>query len=208
MDRRLTLAPLLVGLLLILGLAAPSALAQSDRQDIRTLLEQRDRELKQAIRPLIDNPDRATPAQKERVQDLINELLNFREMSRRILGPYWADLSPARRTEFVEVFSAIVRAQSLGDLEAYNAPVTYEEIRVAGDTAFVRTRTTYRDKPADIVYHLGRTDGQWFAHDIVVDEVGTVDGYARSFRSVIRKKGFDALMTSLRKKRDEVTASA
>jgi len=37
--------------------------------------------------------------------------------------------------------------------------------------------------------------------------VSTAESYARSFQTVVRKRGFEALMTSLRKKRNEVTTS-
>jgi len=38
-------------------------------------------------------------------------------------------------------------------------------------------------------------------HDIVLDEVSTVGGYERSFRRIINRRGFDALMNSLENRR-------
>jgi phospholipid transport system substrate-binding protein len=37
--------------------------------------------------------------------------------------------------------------------------------------------------------------------------VSTAEGYARSFQTVVQQRGFETLMKSLRKKRDEVTAT-
>jgi phospholipid transport system substrate-binding protein len=53
---------------------------------------------------------------------------------------------------------------------------------------------------------LNRKDGEWRVVDIVLDDVSTAEGYARSFQTVIRKRGFDALMTSLNKKLDSMTS--
>ncbi len=198
---------LLVGLLPAFLLSA-SAHGQSAEREIRSLLEQRDLQLKQAIKPIINNPKSATAAQKARITDLINGLVSFDEMARQALGPFWQDLSASRRAEFVAVFSEIVRSQSLVDLEVYNAAVTYDEIKVTGNTATVRTRTTHKGKTTRVDYQLAKLDGAWAATNITIDDVGTVEGYARSFQSVIRKRGFDALMASLQKKRNQIAGAS
>ena len=45
------------------------------------------------------------------------------------------------------------------------------------------------------------------ATDIILDEVSTVKGYARSFQSVIRKKGFDDLMERLENRLEKEKAA-
>ncbi len=203
---------LLLAGLLAAGLLAVPALAQSvDRaaaQQIRAMMEQRDRDLKAAIKPLLSSPKTATAQQRKKVEDLINDPIDFREMGRQALGPFWKDLSAAQRNEFVDVFSTIVRSQSLADLDIYNSKVSYETISVVGDSAYVKTLTTYQDRQAAVEYILGRHDQAWWVYDLILDEVGTVEGYARSFQSVVRKKGFEALMKSLYKKRDKVAAKS
>ncbi len=209
--RQKSQALLLAGLLAAGLLAVPARAQSIDRaaaQQIRAMMEQRDRDLKAAIKPLLDSPKRATAQQRKKVEDLINDPIDFREMGRRALGPFWKDLSAAQRNEFVDVFSTIVRSQSLADLDIYNSKVSYETISVVGDSAYVKTLTTYQDRQAAVEYILGRHDQAWWVYDLILDEVGTVEGYARSFQSVVRKKGFEALMKSLYKKRDKVAAKS
>lgn len=203
-----SVSPLLAGLLLIGLFAAPVVQAQNPKQEIRTMMETRDREIKQAIKPLIDNPKGATEAQRQKATSLINDQIDFEAMGEAALGKYWADLTEEQRTEFVDVFGDIVRSQSLSDLEVYNAAVTYDEITVDGGKATVKTTTAYDDKQIEVVYLLGKNDATWWVHDIIIDEVGTVEGYARSFQGAIRKRGFDGLMKSLYKKRDKIQASS
>lgn len=194
----------LLAVLFVMGLFALPAQAQSSEQQVRALLEKRDREIKQAIKPLIDNPDGATEAQRNRAASLINDQIDFKEMGRLALGKYWADLTDEQRTEFVDVFSTIVRSQSLADLAAYNAEVAYDEININGDKAHVKTTAQIEDKKLKVEYLMGLKDGVWWLYDIILDEVGTVDGYAISFQSYIRKRGFDKFMASLYKKRDKI----
>lgn len=189
--------------LLLLGVFVAPAVAQNQEQAIRTLLEQRDRELK----TVLGNKSTFTQQQREQLKDLINGIIDFEAMGQAALGPHWSNLTPAQREEFVEVFSEIVRSQSLADLGIYQTPVVYKDITVKDNKALVVTEVTYKDVPTRVDYVMGFRNNQWRVEDIILDEVSTAEGYARSFQSVVRKRGFDSLMTSLNKKLDRVTAA-
>jgi phospholipid transport system substrate-binding protein len=64
----------------------------------------------------------------------------------------------------------------------------------------VRTINYQGDTEIPVAYEMERREGSWRVTDIVIDEVSTADSYARSFQTVIRKRGFETLMQSLRKK--------
>jgi len=185
------------------GLFIASAGAQDRSAEVRAMLEQRDREIKQVL----GKKDIFTEPQLEKLKTLINGNIDFAVMGAEALGPFWKDLTAEQRAEFVDVFSEIVRAQSLSDLDIYRTNVTYEKVTAAGDTARVLTSTVYKEVPAKVEYALGFHDNQWWLHDIILDDVSTTEGYARSFQSVVRKRGFEALMNNLRKKRDKVVTS-
>jgi phospholipid transport system substrate-binding protein len=217
--RRLGVSLLLLLFAALLSTPHPAA-AQSPSAEIRQMLEQRDQQIKRILQGDTEN---FSPAQREELKTLINGLIDFRAMGQQALGPFWSDLSTEQRDEFVDVFRTIVRAQSMGDLEVYNSEVTYDQIDVSGDSAFVRTVTIYEGQRTPVEYVLKRADGaassgasdagtgvdtDWRATDIIVDGVSTAESYARSFRSVVRKRGFETLMESLRKKEQEVTAAS
>lgn len=194
---------------LAVAVTAPAALAQTvaetpEEKDILAMLEERD----QQIKTILDGSTSSfSQEQREELQTLINGVIDFRAMGQQALGPHWTDLSDEQRDEFVDVFRDVVRAQSLADLEVYNSMITYDKVSVDGDSAYVRTITEYKGTKTPVEYILERSDDEWLAQDIIVDDVSTAEGYARSFQSVVRKRGFDALMNSLRKKRDKVVAS-
>ncbi len=184
-------------------LALPSH-AQDRAAEIQAMLEGRDAQIK----TMLQGEGDFTDAQREQLRDLVNNVIDFEAMGQQALGRHWADLTEAQRTEFVEVFSEIVRSQSLADLDPYRAAVTYENIDVEGDAAHVVTSTVYKENPITVEYKLGFRNDQWMVDDIILDEVSTAEGYARSFQSVVRKRGFETLMKSLRKKRDQVVSGA
>lgn len=198
------LATLLLFVFVVGSVSAATATAQDKEkaQEVRKLLEQRDREIKS----FLGDKKTFTDAQREKLKDVINKGIDFEAMGRQALGEFWTKIAPAQRKEFVDVFSEIVRGQSLSNLDVYRSKVTYKDITVTGEKADVLTTTVYKDVPTKVRYVMGLKNGEWMLQDIVLDDVSTADGYARSFQTVIRKKGFDALMTSLNKKLEKMNS--
>ena len=190
---------ILLGLLSVSALGNPGAVrAQKTSAAIEQMLRGRDAQIKK----IIGKTDSLSDPQRETLKDVINGVIDFEAMSRSALGPHWKPLSPEERKEFVDVFADIVRSQSLSNLDVYRSTVTYDEISVDGDEAQVVTTTLYKDVPTKVEYDMVFRDDEWHITDIILDEVSTTQGYARSFQSVVRKKGFEALMASLVKRRD------
>ncbi len=196
-------SPLLVILSILLTiLSIPSVHAQSndEAKEILHLLRERDREIK----TLLGDKDVFTEAQREKLKEVINANIDFEEMSRLALGPFWKELTDAQRKEFVSVFSEIVRDHSLSNLDIYRAKVLYDSVKVEGDSAVAYTTAIYKDTPSRVYYILKKKDNRWVVVDIILDGVSTVEGYARSFQNVIRRKGFDALMNALHRKLERI----
>ncbi|MCB0717097.1 MAG: ABC transporter substrate-binding protein [Bacteroidetes bacterium] len=159
------------------------------------MLRSRDAEIKKVL-----SGGDVDAQEKEKLKDLINDEIDFRAMGAAALGSHWEPLTAEQRDHFVSVFGGIVRSQSVGDLEVYKSPVSYGKITVNADTATVNTTITYKEEPATVVYKLLYHDKKWWVADIILNDVSTVAGYARSFQSVVRKKGFDVLMSKLEEK--------
>lgn len=195
----------LFALFFALGPGTSPAWAQSPstESEIRQMLEERNTEIKS----ILSGSEDYSQEQRDRLTELINGIIDFRMMGKTALGPHWDDLSSEQKEEFVDVFRDVVRAQSMSDLNVYNSKITFDQISVQDDSAFVRTMTEYEGSRTPVDYVLKRRHDEWKAEDIIVDEVSTAEGYARSFQTVIRKRGFDALMQTLEKKREETTKS-
>lgn len=170
-----------------------TALAQADSGSIRAVLEERDLEIKR----ILGDRDEISGQAREDLKAVINEMIDFEAMSKYALGRYWEELTDEERARFVVLFGGVVKAQSLSNLDVYRSTVTYDEIEVDGETALVRTTTVYDDVPMNVAYWMRLRAGRWFIEDIELDEVSTADGYRRSFRSIIRKRGYDTLVERL-----------
>ncbi len=183
-------------LLCTLILCAPIATAQeSPEAEVLALITSRDTEIKRAVRGMEDDP-----SLREVARSLINDQIDFEEMGRLSLGEYYADLSTDQRQEFTEVFAGIVRSQSLSDLSIYEAPVTVKSVSVNLNLATVNTSVEISGQDVGVTYKLYQDESKWWLYDVIIDGVGTVEGYSVSFQTFIRKRGFDSFMESLRKR--------
>jgi phospholipid transport system substrate-binding protein len=121
-------------------------------------------------------------------------------MAQHALGDTYNDLNEETKEEFVSLFATIIRDNSLNRLDIYRAEVKYDDIMVRGDTADVETTAQLEDVRTSVDYDLRIIDSEWMITDMWIDGVSTADSYQRQFQSIIRKRGFDALMESLRKR--------
>jgi phospholipid transport system substrate-binding protein len=198
-----------LGLLCACGLlllaVPPMAHAQNDTvENIRQMLSERDQEIKEILG---DDSD-LTDAERTRLQKVVNENIDFGHMGRQALGPHWEKLSEHERNRFLDTFTQIIREQSLSNVKIYRAQMSYDAISVEENTAHVKTVASTENMKTPVAYDLVRKNGEWKVVDIIIDGVGTVESYARSFQTVIRKRGFDALMKSLEKKLAEMQSNA
>lgn len=175
----------------------PATLYQSEAEEIRQMLESRDQEVKELLGP---EGSEYSQAQRDRLKDMINNVIHYRSMAKYALGDTYNEISDEDREEFVSLFSTIIRDNSLNSLDIYRADVTYIDIEVDGNQAKVNTLAELEDVRTNVDYDLMMIDGEWMITDMTIDSVSTAESYNRQFQSIIRKRGFDALLQSLQRR--------
>lgn len=173
--------------------------AQLDSSSVRDLLEERDEEIKDLLGP---KGTEYTQEQRDKLKDIINGIIDYRAMAQQALQATYDTLSAEQRTEFVDLFSTIIRDQSLNKLDIYRADVKYEQIKVEDSSATVNTLAQLEKVRTPVSYKM-KFDGQnnqWVVTDMIIDDVSTAGSYQRQFQNIIRKKGYTSLLETLRKR--------
>ena len=184
--------------LVIISLIAVSTLtAQSTENEIREMLDERDDEIKELLGP---KGTEHTQEQRDKLKDIINDVIDYRAMARMALGNTYDEISDEQREEFVNLFATIIRDNSLNRLDIYRADVTYNSIEVEDDSALVRTIAQLENVRTSVDYRMQKKEKDWMITDMSIDEVSTADSYNRQFQSIIRQRGFDALLQSLQRR--------
>lgn len=175
----------------------PADSFQSDANEIRQMLESRDQEVKELLGP---QGSEYTQTQRDQLKDIINNVIHYRSMAQYALGSTYDEITSEQREEFVSLFSTIIRDNSLNSLDIYRADVTYEDIVVDGNEAKVNTLAALDNVRTSVDYDLRMIDGEWMITDMTIDSVSTAESYNRQFQSIIRQRGFDALLQSLQRR--------
>jgi len=186
-------------LFLIISLLSFSSnvFTQTNSDDIREMLESRDNEIKELLGP---SGTDYTQEQRDQLKDIINDVIHYTSMAQFALGNTYDELSEETREEFISLFSTIIRDNSLNRLDIYRADVIYNSIEVNGNIAQVETTAQLDNVRTPVDYKLERIDGTWMIIDMTIDDVSTAESYNRQFQSIIRQRGFDALLESLRRR--------
>lgn len=171
--------------------------AQSSKEEIKTLLVERDQQVKTLLGP---KGSEYSDEQRAKIKEIINGIIDFESMAKYALEDTYDTLDEATQTEFVNLFSTIVRDQSLNKLDIYRADVTYNSITVDGSSAFVKTFAELDDVRTPVDYTMVLETDEWVITDLILDEVSTAESYNRQFQRIINKKGFDSLLSTLRKR--------
>jgi len=187
-------------LLLIVALMSTNLIyAQNADQEIKDLLESRDDQIKELMGP---EGTEYSDAQRAELKEIINGIIDFEAMAKEALDDTFNTISEEQRNEFLDLFSTIVRDQSLNKLDIYRAKVTYTNITANGDQARVETLAELDDIRTPVNYEMEKNGDVWVITDMEIDDVSTAGSYNRQFQRIINQKGFDSLMNSLRKRAD------
>lgn len=129
--------------------------------------------------------------QRAKLWDIAKPLFDFREISRRTVGPAWNRFSEQEKDRFVQVFTKFLGNTYLDKVqgEYHNEKIVYLKELVRGSQALVRTELVRENIKIPIDYRMRREDGQWKVYDILVENgVSIVQNYRVQFQSILQKK--------------------
>lgn len=174
-----------------------SVFAQNNEEYIKNMLIERDLEIKELLGP---EGQEYTDAQRAELKEIINGIIDFEEMAKIALDETYNEISEESRTEFIDLFTTIIRDHSLNSLDIYRAKITYNSIELGDGNALVKTMAELKDVRTPVDYKMELEDSEWVITDMSVDDLWTAESYKNQFQRIIDRRGFETLMESLRKR--------
>lgn len=198
---KMILAALIAAILPIVSLAH-AASGETPTAVVQTMLEQ---VMTIQTDPVLQGSSHREE-RKEAVRNVIARRFNFDEMASQSLGKYWKTLSATQQKTFKAVFQDIFQDSYtrlvLDFLEREQVQYlgeTKENGNSRVDTAIVRSQDEIR-----VDYLLSREGSGFLVQDVTIDGVSIVENYRNSFGRVIRKKGYNALMTAMKRQQKAI----
>jgi phospholipid transport system substrate-binding protein len=132
---------------------------------------------------------------RSKIMTIISSGFDFREMSRRVLGTTWNELSGEDQDYFVSQFTKLLENVYIGKLESYGGR-SYDFVaeRIKGKRAQVTTLIPYDESKIPVHYIMQRELDKWMVYDINIEGVSLVRNYMEQFRTILRKEQYDGLI--------------
>ncbi|HEY3188848.1 MAG TPA: ABC transporter substrate-binding protein [Solirubrobacteraceae bacterium] len=146
----------------------------------------------------------------ERLKPVMQQLFDVPFMAEKSIGLHWKKLSDADRARWVALFGDFTVANYAANFDRFTGQhfeVLGEE-PAASDTRLVRTRVvTPGAESVELAYRLHEGGGRWSIVDVYLK--GTVSELAlrrADYASVLERDGFEALLTTIRRKVADLAA--
>lgn len=139
--------------------------------------------------------------QCQRMIAVVRERFDFQEMSKRVLGKQWRQLSAQEQMQFEDLFTQLLQYAYVGKIDEYSGQkIEFTQQRIKGDRAEVQTLLIDNQRTIPISYILSFKGEEWMAYDIVVEGVSLVRNYMEQFQQILSKEGYPALLDQIKSK--------
>lgn len=140
------------------------------------------------------------------LEPVLAKRFDFATIGRIVTGRYWGEADEARREAFLEAFAALSAATYATNFSGYAG----ERFETRGSeksrgSLIVRTVLVKPDgEEIPLNYMLRESDNGWKIVNVVAQGVSDLSLKRADYTAVIKSEGFDALVSRLREKTDEM----
>ncbi len=153
--------------------------------------------------PSLKGPEK-TQERRQKLWEEISFIFNFEEMSKRALGQHWKKSTPGEKTEFVELFTDVLKDSYIGKTDTYSGEkiVLLKEKQEDNNYAVVQTKIVLSTGSEVLVdYRMLNNDGKWTIYDVVIEGVSLVNNYRSQFNNILMKSSFAELLQKMKGKK-------
>lgn len=152
------------------------------------------------------NPEFKQKSREEKIagiRQIINEIFDWSELSKRTLGRNWKKFKPEQQAEFTDLFSKLLEGVYADRLLAYSdEKVVFEkeiDLKKGKVEVFSHILTDDGTK-VPLNYRMLQMDGRWRVYDVVIEGISMVKNYRGQFRELLSKGSPADLIETLKKK--------
>ncbi|UCD79733.1 MAG: ABC transporter substrate-binding protein [Desulfobacterales bacterium] len=129
--------------------------------------------------------------QQQKLWEIMLQVFDFKEFSRRVLGSHWHKFSQQQRDDFVRTFSTFLGKFYLGRLQDRynNQKVIYLGQQIISDSrALVEVEVLWKNMKVPVELRMTNLSGSWKVYDLTVLGINAVNNYRAQFKSILSKE--------------------
>jgi phospholipid transport system substrate-binding protein len=147
--------------------------------------------------------DSRKPEQMQILWEILQQIYDFEEFSRKVLGFGWNKFSEPQRVEFVKVFSEFLGKFYLGKLQNRYSGQKVNFLRqkmISDSRAQVDVEVTWLKMRVPVTLRVTNRSGKWKVYDLTALGINAVSNYRAQFKSIISKETPQQLIARLKEK--------
>ncbi|GAN34796.1 MAG: ABC transporter substrate-binding protein [Candidatus Brocadia sp. AMX2] len=152
--------------------------------------------------PSLKGPEKSQE-RRQRLWEEISFIFDFEEMSKRALGQHWKKRTPEEKTEFVGLFTNILKDAYIGKTDTYSGEkiVFLKEKQEDNKYATVQTKIITNTGTEVLVdYRMLNDGGKWAIYDVIIEGVSLVNNYRSQFNNILLKSSYAELIQKIKEK--------
>jgi len=161
------------------------------------------REKADKVLKILNDPALKNNKEKRRdmVMNIVEDMIDWQEVSKRALAIHWRKRTPEERKEFVNLYRDLLKRTYSDKLDLYaGESIIYDSEKIDGNRAVVKTRMINKKKgeEASVEYRLIKKDDRWLGYDLVIEGISAVNNYRVQFNEVITSSSYENLIKKMK----------
>lgn len=157
-----------------------------------------------ALINIMENADSSSFEERYALMEtIITQNFNTPLISKVVLSRYWKSLDEQKQTDFIQLFNQLTISTYVDRFDSFNGQ-SFKELSVEAmkrNRFMVKTELlSASDAPVSFNYIVQNTDGQWQIISVIAKGINDLSLKRAEYSSVIKDRGFDALIKSLEEK--------
>lgn len=149
---------------------------------------------------ILQNKERTKDDKVKEIFSIMDEVFDYKLMSRISLGKNWKKISTEQKQAFAKRFETKLKASYIDKLDLYTdeAVKVVDAQQVKKNRIKLLTNVIGKDEVYEINYKFYKAkNGEWFIYDVDIIGVSIIQTYRKQFASFLKKKTFDELLATL-----------
>jgi phospholipid transport system substrate-binding protein len=141
--------------------------------------------------------------QQQKLWEVMQQIFDFREFSRRVLASHWKKFTPEQRHAFSQAFAEFLGKFYLGRVQnQYNGEkVLYGDQRIITQSrALAEIRVLWKNMEVPVELRMKKKHGIWKVYDLSVLGINAVANYRAQFHWILQSQTPDEVIEDLKER--------
>ena len=141
--------------------------------------------------------------QQQKLWEIMLQLFDFKEFSRRVLASHWKTFTPQQQNEFSQAFAEFLGKFYLGRAQdRYNGEKIFylNQKIISKSRALVDIKVLWKNVEVPVELRMIKKHGTWKVYDLSALGVSAVSNYRAQFNWILRSKTPDQVIAGIKEK--------